>query len=300
MDQAVHAVEVDERAEVDDVGDLTVDDVARIESVEDRLTHLLALVLEDSAAREDDVVARPVELYHLAAELLARELFEILHPANVDERRRQESAHPEIEDETALDDLDHATVDRLAALRCRFDRLPGELEAGALLGQDQTPFGVFLLHHERVDLLAQGDLVGRVDRAPDRELGDRDHTLGFVADVDEHLVLVDAHDRAVDDLPLVDRRERRVVVRNQLSVGAGDPDAVLEDGNFHSGHWGALGCRVGHGRAGSIATNGRFFRPPHPGYRSTWRPPSCRRRPPPRPAAGRAGMRRPSPLARAP
>ena len=144
VDQAVHPVEVDEGAEVDDVGDLAVDHVARVEPVEDRLAHLLALVLEDGATREHDVVARAVELDHLAAELLARELLEILDAADVDERRRQEAADAEVEDEAALDDLDHAAVDRLAALCGRLDRLPGELEAGALLRQDQAPFGVLL------------------------------------------------------------------------------------------------------------------------------------------------------------
>src|SRR6185436_13652906 len=74
VNQAVHAVEIDERAEVDDVRDLAVDDVARVEPVEDRLAHLLALVLENGATGEDDVVPRPVELDHLAAELLAEEL----------------------------------------------------------------------------------------------------------------------------------------------------------------------------------------------------------------------------------
>ena len=69
------------------------------------------------------------------------------------------------------------------------------------------------------------DLVGRVDRAPDRELRDRDDALRLVADVDEDLVLVDADDRAVHDLALVDRREGRVVVGNQLAVGTGGPDA---------------------------------------------------------------------------
>ena len=72
-----------------------------------------------------------------------------------------------------------------------------------------------------------GDLVGRVDRAADRELGDRDDALGLVADVDEHLVLVDAHDRAVHDLALVDRGEGGLVVRDQLAVGTGDPDAFF-------------------------------------------------------------------------
>src|SRR3954452_11838943 len=115
MDQAVHAVEVDERAEVDDVRDLPLDDVARVEPVEDRLAHLLALVLEDGAAREDDVVARPVELDHLAAELLAEEVVEVLDAPDVDQRGRQEAAHPEVEDQAALDHLDHAAVDGLPA-----------------------------------------------------------------------------------------------------------------------------------------------------------------------------------------
>src|SRR5207253_10503167 len=52
VDQAVHAVKVDEGAEVDDVRDLALDDVARVEAVENLLALLLALVLEDGAARE--------------------------------------------------------------------------------------------------------------------------------------------------------------------------------------------------------------------------------------------------------
>ena len=232
-----------------------------IEPVEDPLAHLLALVLEHGAAGEHDVVARAVELDHLAAELLAHELVQILDAPDVDERRRQEAADAEVEDETALDDLDHAAVDGLAALGSSLDRLPGELEARTLLGEDQTPLGVLLRHHERVDLLAERHLVGRVDRAADRQLGDRDHAFGLVADVDEHLVLVDAHDRAVHDLALVDRREGCVVVGNQLPIGADDPDTVFEDGNFHSGHLGALGRLVGHGRTTSIATNRRISDP---------------------------------------
>src|SRR5207249_1332917 len=138
VDQAVHAVEVDEGAEVDDVRDLTLDDVARLELVEDLLPLLLALLLQHGAAREHDVVARTVELDHLALELLAEELVEILHAADVDERRRQETADAEVEDQPALHDLDHATVDGFARLGRALDVLPRELEAGALLRQDQA------------------------------------------------------------------------------------------------------------------------------------------------------------------
>ena len=239
VDQAVHPVEVDERAEVDDVGDRPLDDVARVEPVEDRLAHLLALVLEDGAAREDDVVPRAVELDHLAAELLAEELVEVLDAADVDERRRQEAADAEVEDQAALDDLDDAAVHRLPALGRVLDRLPGELETRALLREEQAPLRVLLRHHERVDLVAQGDLVCRVHVPADRELGDRDDALGLVTDVDQHLVLVDAYDGAVDDLPLVDRGERAVVVGDELPVGAGRPDPCF-------GLGGCLECVVGH------------------------------------------------------
>src|SRR4029453_8890603 len=162
VDQPVHAVEVDERAEVDDVRDLPLDDVARAQAVEDRLPHLLALVLEDGAAREDDVVARAVELDDLAAELLAEELVEVLDAPDVDERGRKEPAYAEVEDETALDDFDDLARDRLAGLCSSLDALPRELEARTLLGEDEAPFGVLLREHERVDLLTDGNLVSGV------------------------------------------------------------------------------------------------------------------------------------------
>src|SRR6185503_11828602 len=87
-------------------------------------------------------------------------------------------------------------------------------------------------------------------RAPDRELGDRDHALRLVADVDEHLVLVDPDDRAVDDLPLVDRREGGVVVRDALAVLRRGPDGVLVELHALSVHG-----LTGHEKPLSIATN---------------------------------------------
>ena len=163
------------------------------------------------------------------------ELVEILDAPDVDERRRQEPAHAEIEDQATLDDLDDLAVDGLAGLGSGLDLLPGELEAGALLGQDQPAVGVLLGENERIDLLAERNLVGRVDRAADRELGDGDDPLRLVADVDEHLVLVHAYDRAVHDFALVDLGERRFVVRDELPVGARDPNTFLDGGRLLHG-----------------------------------------------------------------
>ena len=161
VDQAVDPLEVDEGAEVDDVGDLALDDLAGLEAAEDLLADLLALLLEDGAAREDDVVAAAVELDHLALELLAHELVEVVDAADVDQRGGQEAAHAEVEDQAALDDLDHGALDRLAGLGGGLDPAPGLLEAGALLGEDQATLLVLLGEDERVDLLAELDLVAR-------------------------------------------------------------------------------------------------------------------------------------------
>ena len=228
VDQAVHAVEVDEGAEVDDVRDLALDDVARVEPVEDRLAHLLALVLEHGAAREHDVVARAVELDHLAAQLLAEELVEVLHAADVDERRRQEAAHAEVEDQAALDDLDHLAVDRLAALGGRLDRFHASSKRARFFERISRPSASsFVSTSASISSPTDTSSAGLTERRIE-QLGDRDDALGLVADVDEHLVLVDADDRAVHDLALVDRREGRLVVGDQLPVGTCGPDPVFE------------------------------------------------------------------------
>ncbi len=218
VDQAVDAVEVDERAEVDDVRDRALHDHPRLEAVEDLLANLLALLLEDRAAAQHHVVARAVQLDDLALDLRAEELVEVLDAADVDQRGGQEAAHPEVDDEAALDDLDDGALDRLAGLGGALDLAPGLLEARALLGEDEPAVLVLLGEDERVDLLAQLHLVVRVDRLPDRELIHRNDALALVADVDQDLVLVYAHDLARHDVALLEGDEGGVVVRDDLTV----------------------------------------------------------------------------------
>ena len=91
----------------------------------------------------------------------AEELVEVLDAADVDQRGGQEAAHAEVDDQAALDDLDHGALDRLAGLGGGLDPAPGLLEAGALLRQDQAAVLVLLGEDERVDLLAELDLVVR-------------------------------------------------------------------------------------------------------------------------------------------
>ena len=148
----------------------------------------------------------------------AEELVEVLHAPDVDERGGQEAAHAEVDDQAALDDLDHGALDGLAGLGGGLDLAPGLLEAGALLGQHEPAVLVLLGEDEGVHLLPQLDLVVRVDRLADRELVHRNDALALVADVNQDLVLVYAHDLPGHDVTLLEGDEGRVVVGNDLTV----------------------------------------------------------------------------------
>ena len=97
----------------------------------------------------------------LRLDRLTQVLVQVRHAADVDQRGGQEAAHPEVDDQAALDDLDDRAVDRLAGLGGGLDAAPGALEAGALLGQDQATVLVLLGEDEGVDLFAELDLVVR-------------------------------------------------------------------------------------------------------------------------------------------
>src|SRR5205807_7143136 len=132
------------------------------------------------------------------------------------------------------------------------DAPPGLLEAGALLGKDQAALLVLVGEGEGIDLLAEGDLVARIDRLADRELRGGDDPLALVADVDEDLVVVDADDLAGDDIAFVEVAQRGVVVGNDLAVDL-EQEAVgtLDDLGVRGRR--SLGGSGGHERGHSLA-----------------------------------------------
>jgi len=208
--ETVDAAEVHERTEVDDRGDHTLADLALLQLGEEAVPDLGLGLLEPRATREHDVVAVLVELDDLRLELLADVRLEVAHPAHLDQRRGQEAAQPDVEDQTTLDHLDDGAGDDAVLLLDLLDRAPGALVLGALLGEDQPAFLVLLLEDEGLDLVADGDDFVRVDVVLDGQLAGGDDALGLVADVEQNFIAVDLDDDSVNDVAIIEVLDRRI------------------------------------------------------------------------------------------
>src|SRR5262249_45355745 len=90
VQQAVDAAQVHEGAELGDVLDDAAADLAGLDLVEQLLLHLLALVLEELAAADDDVAASLVDLEDLALDGAADVVADVGGPADVHLAGRQE------------------------------------------------------------------------------------------------------------------------------------------------------------------------------------------------------------------
>ena len=157
VDEAVHAAEVDEGAEVDDRRHHALADLARLEVGQELLALLLLGLLQPGPAGQHHVVAVLVELDDLGVELPADVGLQVADPAQLDQGGGQEAPQADVEDEAALDHLDDRAGDDAVGLLDLLDGAPRPLVLGPLLGQDQPAFLVLLLEDQGLELLAQAD-----------------------------------------------------------------------------------------------------------------------------------------------
>ena len=136
------------------------------------------------------------------------ERMQVADAAQLHQRRGQEPAQPDVQDQAALDDLDDRALDRAARLHDLLDPAPGALVLRALLRQDQAALLVLLLEDEGLDVVADLDDLGGVDVVADRQFLGGDDAFGLVADVQQDLVAVDLHDRPLDDVPVLEVPQR--------------------------------------------------------------------------------------------
>src|SRR6478609_2790854 len=197
--QAVDTAEIDEGAEVDDRGHHTLADRALLQLVEELTAHLGLGLLQPGTTREHHVVAVLVEFDDLGLDLLADIRLQIADATHLDQRRGQEAAQADVEDQAALDDLDDGALDGLVLLLELFDGAPGTLVLSAFLGQDQAAFLVLLGEDQGFDLIADGHNLVGVHVVLDGELTGRDDAFGLVTDVEQDLVTVNLDDGSLDD-----------------------------------------------------------------------------------------------------
>ena len=190
-------------------------DLALLERLEGLGLALGVLLLEDRLAREHDVAALLVDLDDAHAELLPLERVEVADGPHVHLAAGQEGADADVDGEAALHPLDHPAHDDAALLVGALDVVPDLHLLGLLLGEDHVAVAVLGLLDQDVDRVAglDHDLPGLV-----AELLERDHALGLVADVDDHLGLGDPQHDAPHHLALGEVAEADVVHVEELLV----------------------------------------------------------------------------------
>src|SRR5262249_24369266 len=199
VQEAVDAAEVHEGAEVGDVLDHALADLADLDLLQQIVLHLLAQVLDQLAAADDDVAPGLVDLQDLALDGPADVVADVRRPADVHLAGRQEDVDADVDQQAALDLAGDHAADDVALLVLGEDRLPLLLPFGLAVGEVDD--AVLVLdgleqHLDRLANLGRDDLVAAL-LAP---LLKFDDAFRLVADLDEHVFAADVEDAAVDDL----------------------------------------------------------------------------------------------------
>ena len=193
MQQAVEAAEVDEHAEVGDVLDDALADLADLDLVEDLVLAGPTLLFDELAAGDDDVAVLDVDLENLALDFFADEPADVAGLANIDLRGGQEDRHADIDEQAALDPADDPALDDVAFLLGVDDVFPAPDHVGfAFAQQDQSALGVRVFEQD-FDLRARGGVFGAV------EFTGIDHAFALEAHLDDHVVADLRNDGALED-----------------------------------------------------------------------------------------------------
>ncbi len=199
VQQAVQPAQVHEHPEVGDVLDDALAQLALVDLGQDGGAHLVALGVQHRPAGDDDVPLLLVDLDDLERHRLPDEAVHRLQRPEADLGAGQEGVHAhQVDDQAALDALDHLALHLGLAVHRGFDLVPDPDEIGLRLGEDHLPVLVLHLLQQQVQDVADLDLVQA------GELRGRHHPLRLETDVHYHRVEGDAGHRPPDDLALLE------------------------------------------------------------------------------------------------
>ena len=143
MEQAIDAAEIDEGAVFGDVFHVAVDNLTFGERFHQLGALGVQLFFEKSAAADDDVAAAAVQLGDADLDFGAGEIVEVLCRAKIKLRAGQERADADIDDQAALDAVDHFAGDGFLGFVGGFDFFPSAAAKNFLIGENRE--AVFVL-----------------------------------------------------------------------------------------------------------------------------------------------------------
>ena len=179
--KSVNSIEVDEGPEVRDVLDRSDDLVADIDSAEEGLALLGALLLDDLAAAEDHVFPVLVDFDNFKIVDVPDELLEVLRGDDVDLGGGKKRFDADVDGEPAFDDRADFSLDETVAFEDADDLFPVLALGGFFFRENDHSLVVFETFEEDFDLVTDFDVV-RIF-----ELGSGNDSLAFVSDVHEEL-----------------------------------------------------------------------------------------------------------------
>ena len=151
------------------------------------------LLLDQLAARENNVLPLLVDLDHFEIVIIPNVLLEILRRCNVNLRRRQKRLHADIDQQPAFDHGLDLAVDDATFVADGEDAFPVFLELGLLARENDHAFFIFELLDEHIDLIAD------LDRLDVIKLITIDDAFTFITDVHQHFFGTDFDDMTFDN-----------------------------------------------------------------------------------------------------
>ena len=202
VEQAVEAVEVDERTEVGDVLDRALDRAALFDATEQLRALLGAFGFDQLAARQNDVLALFVELNNFALEGLALVNAEIFRRDDVNLEPGRNASTPTLSMRPPLTTALTLPVMRPPLLKICDDLFPVLLLGRFFLGKDNHALIVLEALEQHFDFGADFQDFAVL------KFAEADDTLGLVADVDEDFIGAFLQDASLDDTAFGKRLHR--------------------------------------------------------------------------------------------
>jgi len=143
MQQAIEPIEVDERAEIGDILDGALADIARRHFAQQLRALLVPFLFDQFAARENNVLPLLIDLHDFEIIGVADKLIQVLRRHDIDLRSWQKRFHTDVDQQTAFDHGFDLAANRPTFIANGENLVPVLFELRLLLRED--PHAVFVL-----------------------------------------------------------------------------------------------------------------------------------------------------------